>query len=366
MINKLHLIGRARGTASIPQETRRLATGLLLIALGAQAQNSLPLPAGTSLQKGTKYAASSGVSVTFQTDGNLVVKDSKDAFFWGLNESSKNFAKTASVELRKDGSFGAYDASGAPVWTAPLPKSDPKSRLNVSADGQLQVEAANGEVLWSTAFRTGSSVFVSPRLPACTPEPGWDKCIEIQEPKIKVMGLKATSWKAVNASANIYREMTRRFTAAYPKNKMDDYKIYLSNGQPWSELEKVSPIGTMWRDKTGESSGDWLRGGTSANWLWIDEQMICKTGVKTRGDKDKEQRTFDQVIHEFGHAIAMRYGISDATLKTAYPGDYPAVEAFPWNIQHWFGSPKGNGAAAGEKLVGGIFSSRATFSCEMY
>lgn len=54
----------------------------------------------------------------------------------------------------------------------------------------------------------------------------------------------------------------------------------------------------MWQDKSGEMSGEYLRGGTNENYLWIVEQTICKTCVRTgneAGTSDNENRTLDQV-----------------------------------------------------------------------
>ena len=65
--------------------------------------------------------------------------------------------------------------------------------------------------------------------------------------------------------------------------------------------------------------------------------------------------------------VGYRYDISDATLKETYPEwGVKFVEAFPWNIQHWFESPKGTLNEASQKLVGGIFTSGTSFSCDMY
>lgn len=35
----------------------------------------------------------------------------------------------------------------------------------------------------------------------------------------------------------------------------------------------------------------------------VTEEMMCRVGVFSRGYKDRESRVFDQVIHEFGHAL---------------------------------------------------------------
>ena len=206
--------------------------------------------------------------------------------------------------------------------------------------------------------------FVPPTGTPCTPEPGWSNCFVLPDPKITIMSLDGTSEHARMAVAKIYVEMTKRFSAKYPRNKFDGFKVYLTNGKPWSALANLKPVGTMWPDKTGEMSGDWLRGGASNNYLWIDEQMICKTGVKTRGAKDTSKRTFDQVIHEFAHSISMRYGL-DPRVNQMWPGDKYAGENWAWAVQHWFGSPAGQKPEA-QKTLSELFTSKASFSCEGY
>ncbi|MBL8217098.1 MAG: hypothetical protein JNK87_40635 [Bryobacterales bacterium] len=208
------------------------------------------------------------------------------------------------------------------------------------------------------------NVFTPPRGTPCTPEPGWWNCFVLVDPKITIMSLDGTSEHFRMAVANIYGEMTKRLSAKYPKAKMNGYKIYLTNGKPWSALANLQPIGSMWPDKTGEMSGDWLRGGTTMNYLWIDEQMMCKTGVKTRGAKDKSQRTYDQVIHEFGHAFAYRFGL-DGRINTTWPGNRSAPENFAWSVQYWFSSPAG-GFPESKAWMEEMFTSKASFSCQGY
>ena len=189
-----------------------------------------------------------------------------------------------------------------------------------------------------------------------------------------IMGSRAVTQSAMDAVAYIYTEMTKRFTPKYPKNKFDGYIIYMTNGEPWSELSNLAPIGTMMIDKNGVNIGDELRGGTSPNYLWISEQMICKKGVKTRNDafaagtraeRDDTERTFDQVIHEFGHAIDFKFGLR-ARILAVYNGGWDPVEQFPWSIQHWFGAPSGTLSTSENSFIGEIFSSKTTFPSDIY
>lgn len=213
-------------------------------------------------------------------------------------------------------------------------------------------------------------VFVDqPSAKPCTPEPGWAKCLELPAPAMKIFASKAVSQSALNGVANVYTEMTQRFRAAkYPLNKLDGYKVYITNGEPWAVLSKLNPVGTMWPDQTGPMSGNFLRGGSGGDYLWIEEQMICKRGVKTRnadGTPDDEERTFDQVVHEFAHTIDTKY-IPDQSVNLFGKNDFPAVEGFAWGVQHWFGTPSGKLSARQEAVLKDIFTSRATFSCEGY
>lgn len=210
----------------------------------------------------------------------------------------------------------------------------------------------------------------------CLPDDGWAYCQMLESPKIKIMGSRAVSKSAMDAVEYIYTEMTKRFTSKYPKNKFDGYIIYMTNGEPWSELVKLNPIGTMWLDGKGGNEGDELRGGTTPDYLWISEQMICKKGVQTRNaafaagkraKRDDTERTFDQVIHEFGHAIDYKYDLRSRIMSIYTDSkDNPAVEQFPWSIQNWFGAPGSKLSDSAQKLVSEIFSSSTTFSCDMY
>lgn len=208
----------------------------------------------------------------------------------------------------------------------------------------------------------------------CLPDNGWAYCRSLADPKIKIMGSKAVSQSAMEVVEDIYTEITKRFTSKYPKNKFDGYVIYMTNGEPWSELSNLAPIGTMMVDEKGVNQGDELRGGTSPDYLWISEQMICKKGVRTRNEafaagkraeRDDTERTFDQVIHEFGHAIDFKYGLRDR-INQVYKGGWNPVEQFPWSIQHWFGTPSGTLSASESAFIGEIFSSKTTFPCDKY
>ena len=95
----------------------------------------------------------------------------------------------------------------------------------------------------------------------------------LADPKIKIVGSKNVS-QLNDVVAGIYADITALFSEEYPKDKFDGYVIYITNGEPWSELSGLHPVGTMWPDQEGTSSGDFLSGGTGPDYLWISEQMI--------------------------------------------------------------------------------------------
>lgn len=329
------------------------------------------IPAGTDIQKGVKYPSPSGNHyLILQNDGNMIIKTKNDGYIWGLDQFKKNSADR--VELGQDGSLTAYDKQGKAIWS-PQAKRDPNAKLNITFDGALQMVAGNGEILWSSdgnLFPTINVFMMKPNAKSCTPEPGWAKCIELVDPTIKIIGTNAVSQSAMNGVANVYTEMTKRFVAKYPKSTLNGYKIYLTNGEPWSVLSQMSGVGTMWKGQTGLKSGNFLRGGASQDFLWISEQMICKQGVKTRnadGTPDNSPRTLDQVVHEFAHSIDLKY-IPDQTVNI-FNGNGTPIESFAYRIQQWFGASgsSDNAMPANQQAVlKGLFTSQATFSCEGY
>jgi len=135
-------------------------------------------------------------------------------------------------------------------------------------------------------------------------------------------------------------------------------------------------MGNWFGDGYGDDSRAEIRGGSGMNNLWISEQMICKNGVKTRRDdyaagrgtnNDNAWRSFDQVVHEFGHTIDWRYGLEDRINKV-YSFSTQAVEVFPFDIQNWFGvmgTPGYRTVGDGLVWMEEIFSSKARFTCDI-
>ncbi|MBP7960970.1 MAG: tandem-95 repeat protein [Caldilineaceae bacterium] len=225
------------------------------------------------------------------------------------------------------------------------------------SSGRYMVATSNGVVL-----KTLSEIMNGVGNGAdCTPFEGWTRCKMITDPKIRIMGTARVSQSDMDIVAQIYTEMAARFKSAYPKDVLNGYVVYITNGEPWSEINGLGPIGVTLGPN---DEGDFLRGGASRDYLWISEQMICKTGIVTRPD-DNETRTFDQVIHEFAHTIHQNYGL-EGRIEQIYSGAAQPMEDFAWGIQHWFSSPAGTLTSEQSAFIGEIFSGTTTFSCGAY
>ncbi|MBL8203001.1 MAG: hypothetical protein JNM09_02135 [Blastocatellia bacterium] len=329
-----------------------------------------PIAAGSALKKGVKYPSPSGNHfLVFADDGNVVVATTRgDGFVWGLNTVTNNFSQSARVEVTPDGKLAVYDAKGKALWTS-TGKPAPNATLNLTFGGALQLVSATGEILWASDGNISpvTSVIVKANVTPCQADAVWSKCIELPDPKITIRGTKLVSDSAMNAVANVYTELTKRFKPAYPRGTFNGFLVYVTNGEPGTQLDKMKELQTFGENGRGSNSRNLVRGGANYNLLWIEEQMICKAGVRTVNadypDKaDYTLRTYDQVIHEFGHAIDQRYKLGQR-IQTTFPGGAPG-EDFAWAIQRWFGSPGGALPANQEALMKEIFSSRATFSCE--
>ena len=168
---------------------------------------------------------------------------------------------------------------------------------------------------------------------------------------------------------NVYATITSEFTSRYPVYKFNNYSVYMTNEETVQELDSLSPINTMWESGTGLDSRHWIRGGTGQKFLWITEQMICKKGVKTRGDKDNYDRKFDQVIHEFGHAIDFRFQLTrqiNNVFRRANLVNFRTYEQWAVAVQNWFDSPNGDFYEGELELLKSIFKNRQSFSCSNY
>lgn len=185
----------------------------------------------------------------------------------------------------------------------------------------------------------------------CEPATGWSGCrtVATGSGDLFIYGSAASTAKAQTAVDTVYTTMLSDLQPAYPKSKFAGYKVYLTNGEPWSELEDLPPMGFM----GSPERNDELRGGTTPSFLWISEQMICKKGVATRNaafaanqrtSRDDGDRTFDQVVHEFAHAIDFKFDLGPLYSTSIFPGsppNFPPAEAWAWGVQSYFGTPAG-------------------------
>ncbi|MFM2288966.1 MAG: hypothetical protein RL684_2109 [Pseudomonadota bacterium] len=313
--------------------------------------------------------------LTFQSSGNLVVASAGKDFRWGLNLlPNVDFKQVRSVRMSNDGNLVALNASGKPIWKALDANPDPAARLELSYSGALQLVSPSRGILWSNDGILTQPVRVESGpagLRACQPEEGWAKCVLMASPAIKIMGTQRVSDKAMKAVASVYTEVFARLKPAFPRNSFDGFRVYITNGESERQLAALPVVGAMWTDGYGPKSRATLRGGASLDYLWIEEQMICKEGIVTRNEDfaagrvpagDKAYRTFDQVVHEMGHSIDMRFKLMDTRLRQAYPGD--PTEQFPQGVQAWFGAPVREFGAREKALLDDLFTSRAVFSCE--
>ncbi|MEM7033058.1 MAG: hypothetical protein AAF629_26135 [Chloroflexota bacterium] len=318
---------------------------------------TLPLPAGRPIVQGRRYYSLSGNHyLIFQTDGNLVVYTSTRQFVWGLNLTTANFSGAQSAQMQLDGNLAVYGPDNAYIWSALHQNPDRRALLDLTADGVLHLRSDRSGIMWSS----DGNLSAVENSDECIPFEGWAYCRMLTDPKIRIVASSRVSQSAIDIVAEIYTEMTVLFKPEYPKNKLDGYVVYITNGEPWSELNGLYPLGIT----LGKEEGDFLRGGASMDYLWISEQMICKTGVETR-ENDTIVRTYDQVIHEFGHTIDFNYGLRGRILQE-YEGGWNPVEQFPWSIQHWFEAPIGPLTAAESSFIGEIFSGKRVFSCDQY
>ncbi|MDX2042087.1 MAG: hypothetical protein SF097_12605 [Acidobacteriota bacterium] len=330
---------------------------------------NFPIAAGTSLKRGQKYTSPSGNHfLIFANDGNLVVATKNEGFVWGLNQVSNNFAQSARVEMTSEGRLAAYDAKGKVIWTS-TGNPAANAKLNLTFSGALQLVSPTGEILWAHDGNLSPSISVTKKanVKQCQGDAEWTQCMEMLDPKITIRATSRVSQSAMNTVANVYAEITRRFGPAYPRSTFDGFRVYMTNGEPGSQLDKMEVLKVFGQDGTGPNSRNLLRGGANGNLLWISEQMICKAGVKTVNEDypdkaDYTLRTYDQVIHEFAHAIDQRYKLSQR-IQSIFRGGAPA-EDFAWAVQRWFGAPGGALPPNQEALMKELFTSRTVFSCE--
>lgn len=358
-----------------------------------QATKKLPIRAGTLIQKGEIYTSPSGNhELVLPDDGNLLVRDKdRTKYLWGINEQvGKDFprSKVAFAELKADGFIALLDAKKNELGKVATFGGGAKSNLmmTVSFGGALQMVSGD-QILWSSDGNLSPSIKVGLLKADITKtdselksNPGWDQCWVLKDPAIKIFATKKVSKEAINAVAVICDEMTKRLQPGLdgekdPRKRFNGFKVYITNEEIGQSLKQLSGVKDFWTDGTHPMARDVLLGGAKKTELWVTEQAICKTGIKTRAlvglPPDKNTRTFDQVVHEFAHSIDMTFDLQkknniSEVFKAGSFGSIGPVEGFAWGVQHWFGTPGGKLSNDQNARLSGIFKSRVSFSAEGY
>ena len=358
-----------------------------------QATKQLPIRPGTSIQKGEIYKSPSGNhEFVLQDDGNLLVRGKdRGKYFWGINEVvGKNFplSQVARAELKADGQIALFDAKQNLLGYVGTFGGGAKNNLvmTVSFGGALQMVSGD-QILWSSDGNLSPSIKVGLLKADITrtdselkSNAGWDQCWVLKNPAIKIFATKNVSKSAINAVAVILDEMTKRLQPGLdgekdPGKRFNEFKVYITNEEIGQSLKQLSGVKDFWTDGTHPKARDVLLGGANKTSLWVTEQMICKTGVKTRPliglPTDKNTRTFDQVVHEFAHSIDANFDLqkkdnNSEVFKTGSFGFIGPVEGFAWAVQMWFGTPGGKLTSDQNSRLSNVFGSRVSFSAEGY
>lgn len=116
---------------------------------GVPAPSPLPIKPGQELQVNVPYITANGdYYLMFQADGNVVVKTTKDeSFKWGSMQAGAGMERIPSrVVMQHDGNFVLYAADDSFLWGTMSTVSG--STLAVTYEGNLQVVAPDGSVVW--------------------------------------------------------------------------------------------------------------------------------------------------------------------------------------------------------------------------
>jgi hypothetical protein len=358
---------------------------------------TLPIGIGKQIQKNQKYVTSSGsFSLELENDGNFVVRNKNRGYIWGTAEVLGTFDRSvvSSVALLEHGGIGLFDVSGTLLGHIVLPKQNPLRaavtgnffELNISSWGSLQLVDTAG-VLGSTDENFGPAFYVGAYEAPLTEseseldaEPGWDECWVMTDPSIKIFVTKNVSDEALDAVAGILKIMTKALQPALdpvtknPSSKFNGFKVYITNEETGAELNKLNTVRQMYKDGNGKDSRNYILGGASKDFLWITEQMICKTGIETRNklpgaDKDTSYRSFDQVVHEFAHSIDIIFDLQKANGNSrVFDGAIGPLEGFAIAVQYWFGvlSPGGTISAQQRTNLSKVFTTQVDFRTEGY
>ncbi len=206
--------------------------------------------------------------------------------------------------------------------------------------------------------------------------PGWDQCWVLANPTIKIFATNNVSKSAIDAVAVICDEMVKRLKPGLdgeedPRKRFNGFKVYITNEELGQSLKQLSGVKDFWTDGTHPMARDVLLGGARKTELWVTEQAICKTGIKTRPliglPPDKNTRSFDQVVHEFAHSIDFTFDLQNKdNISTVFNTSIGPREGFAIATQSWFGTPFGKLPSDQNTRLSNIFTSRVSFSPEGY
>jgi hypothetical protein len=340
----------------------------------------LPLSAGQMLEKNKTYRRRGNhpYTVRFGDNGDLVIAHFDGDVRWRLSDIFKGYAKGDSFRLEKDGTLAIRDKAGEVIWSAPPAVRNPQANLQLSWTGVLQLVESNQNILWSSTGILTNEVDVFAQATGTCPgkAPGvYNKCVTLTSPKITIMGSRLTSYSAMKGVAGVYQQMFDALRSAYPKKTFDGFTVYLTKGEPISEIKNWWPVGDAQPDISGENGADFLRGAANDDYLWLDEQMICKAGVVTRNDLARKQgtpldnkaRSFDQVVHEMAHSMERRYPSFKASNDIPF-SDHPMerVEGLANGMQNWFGVGGELSERQYKHLADNVFTRRVAFRCDNY
>jgi len=110
-----------------------------------------------SAKRGTTVrSVTGGYRLVMQTDGNLVVYNSKNKPLW----ASGTVGRATNVVMQSDGNLVLYNGN-APVWSSRTAGKG-RSRVVMQHDGNLVIVAANGKPTWNTETAGGTSRLNNP------------------------------------------------------------------------------------------------------------------------------------------------------------------------------------------------------------
>lgn len=133
-------------------------------ALGANssAGAGLFLP-DEELKRGAQYTMN-GHYLTYQADGNLCVYTNAKVFVWCVNnDKTVRFQESKRVVFTREGVLTMLAGDNQVVWRQPTSAAVPSSKVQISAQGALQIIGPSGNMIWSSA-QPGAGLLLSHAL----------------------------------------------------------------------------------------------------------------------------------------------------------------------------------------------------------